>query len=266
MSDSQEVALTGTLEAPQGPRTLFRTEDPVEVLQAAREVASALGPALRDGGMLQRIGQGEHVKIEGWQTLGAMVGVSAHTIWSRELEDGTGWEARAEARTLDGRIVGTAEAMCTKAERNWARRESHELRSMAQTRAMSKALAAPLRFIVTLSGLSGTPAEEVTAEPYGPAADQREETGPGAGPGRSCTTRRSGISPKFRQRRSRGSRADAGGYLPKIVARAVMLTAARRPDRKEDPGRGGESEGATQHEQDTRPSHGTRPVEAPHDE
>jgi hypothetical protein len=177
MSDSQEVALTGTLEAPQGPRTLFRTEDPVEVLQAAREVASALGPALRDGGMLQRIGQGEHVKIEGWQTLGAMVGVSAHTIWSRELEDGTGWEARAEARTLDGRIVGTAEAMCTKAERNWARRESHELRSMAQTRAMSKALAAPLRFIVTLSGLSGTPAEEVTAEPYGPAADQREETG-----------------------------------------------------------------------------------------
>jgi hypothetical protein len=264
MSDSQEVALTGTLEAPQGPRTLFRTEDPVEVLQAAREVASALGPALRDGGMLQRIGQGEHVKIEGWQTLGAMVGVSAHTIWSRELEDGTGWEARAEARTLDGRIVGTAEAMCTKAERNWARRESHELRSMAQTRAMSKALAAPLRFIVTLSGLSGTPAEEVTAEPYGPAADQREETGLERaldGP-----VRRDARGSPRPQERDRAAHAPTPGYLPKIVARAVMLTAARRPDRKEDPGRGGESEGATQHEQDTRPSHGTRPVEAPNDE
>jgi hypothetical protein len=263
MSDSQEVALTGTLEAPQGPRTLFRTEDPVEVLQAAREVASALGPALRDGGMLQRIGQGEHVKIEGWQTLGAMVGVSAHTIWSRELEDGTGWEARAEARTLDGRIVGTAEAMCTKAERNWARRESHELRSMAQTRAMSKALAAPLRFIVTLSRLSGTPAEEVTAEPYGPAADQREETGLE----RAVTVLYDatlGDLPQVQEVIARLT-ADAG-YLPKIVARAVMLTAARRPDRKEDPGRGGESEGATQHEQDTRPSHGTRPVEAPNDE
>jgi hypothetical protein len=264
MSDSQEVALTGTLEAPQGPRTLFRTEDPVEVLQAAREVASALGPALRDGGMLQRIGQGEHVKIEGWQTLGAMVGVSAHTIWSRELEDGTGWEARAEARTLDGRIVGTAEAMCTKAERNWARRESHELRSMAQTRAMSKALAAPLRFIVTLSGLSGTPAEEVTAEPYGPAADQREETGLERAL-EFLYDATLGDLPDLGSVVER-LRADAGGYLPKIVARAVMLTAARRPDRKEDPGRGGESEGATQHEQDTRPSHGTRPVEAPHDE
>ena len=70
-----------------------------------------------------------------------MVGVTPHTVWSRPLPTGDGWEARAEARTLDGRVVGSAEAMCSAQERTWARKEDQEIRSMAQTRAMSKALA-----------------------------------------------------------------------------------------------------------------------------
>lgn len=61
-----------------------------------------------------------------------------------------------------GRIVGSAEAMCTRDERMWANRDDYALRSMAQTRATSKALASPLRFVITLAGYEGTPAEEMT--------------------------------------------------------------------------------------------------------
>lgn len=227
MTDIDTV--TGEL-VPTTERTLFRTDDPVEVLAAARDIAKALGPALKDGGMTQRIGPSEHVRIEGWQTLGSMLGVTPHVIWSRPLPDNQGWEARAEARTLDGRPVGSAEGMCSRAERNWARSEDYAVRSMAQTRAMSKALSGPLRFIVTLSGLSGTPAEEaIDDKPYGPAASSRDSQGLV----RAIRVLYDTPGMNLEELAAR-LETDAGGYLPKIVARAVMLVAAHRPDRAEE--------------------------------
>ena len=82
---------------------------------------------------------------------------------------GSGWEARAEARTTDGRVVGAAEAMCTRDERTWKNRDEFAIRSMAQTRAMSKALRGPLGFVITLAGRASTPAEEMPSE--APASD-----------------------------------------------------------------------------------------------
>ena len=75
-------------------RTLFKTDDPGEVLTRARGVAGALKGALVDGGMVMKIGRNEHVLVDGWQTLGAMLGVSPNVVWSRPLADGRGWEAR----------------------------------------------------------------------------------------------------------------------------------------------------------------------------
>lgn len=72
-----------------------------------------------------------------------------------------GWEARVEAHTLAGDIVGSAEAECRWDEWSWRDRDSHALRSMAQTRATAKALRMPLGFIVELAGFSATPAEEM---------------------------------------------------------------------------------------------------------
>lgn len=143
----------------QPPANLFHTENPVEVLEKASEVAAALKDVLRKQGMVQNISGREHVKVDGWQTLGSMLGVVPVVTWTRELEDG--WEARVEARTLDGRVVGAAEAMCTRREKMWKGRDPYALRSMAQTRATSKALRGPLGFVVTLAGYEGTPAEEM---------------------------------------------------------------------------------------------------------
>jgi hypothetical protein len=72
-----------------------------------------------------------------------------------------GWEARVEARTRSGEVVGAAEAECLTTESQWRNRHDYALRSMAQTRAASKALRLPLGFIVQLAGFNPTPADEM---------------------------------------------------------------------------------------------------------
>jgi hypothetical protein len=142
--------------------TLFHTDDPATVLERATDTANALKSVLREQNMIQRIQGRDHVKVEGWTTLGAMLGVTPVCVWTHPIEQG--WEARVEARTLDGRIIGAAEAECLRSESKWKTRDDYAIRSMAQTRATSKALGSVLRFVVTLAGYSGTPAEEMPGE------------------------------------------------------------------------------------------------------
>lgn len=152
--------------AAQQPGTLFHTDDPVEVVEKATRVADALKGVLERQGMIARIQGKEHVQVEGWQTLGGMLGVVPVVVWTRRVTDPAGWEAKVEARTLDGRVVGAGEAQCDRKEKRWKDADEYAIRSMAQTRATSKALAAPLRFIVKLAGFSGTPAEEVPGDGF----------------------------------------------------------------------------------------------------
>ncbi len=149
--------------SPQAPVTLFRSDDPNEIVQRATDTANALAKVVRDKKLTVRIQKSDHVRVEGWTLLGTMLGVFPVCVWSRKLEDG--WEARVEARTLAGLVVGAAEAMCTRAEKTWGSRDDYALRSMAQTRATSKALRQPLGFVMTLAGFDPTPAEEMPREP-----------------------------------------------------------------------------------------------------
>jgi hypothetical protein len=148
---------------PPTPVTLFGTNDPTAALQRMTEIAKELVGVIRQRHLAVKIGQGEHLKADAWTTLGGMVGVVPIVEWTRPLEGG-GWEARVQARTLDGRLVGAAESMCSRSEGMWAKRDDYALRSMAQTRAISRALRAPLGQIVTLAGYETTAAEEMPAE------------------------------------------------------------------------------------------------------
>jgi hypothetical protein len=148
--------------APAPSANLFRTDDPVDVLERATRVAQALKGVIDKQGLVSKIQGREHVRVEGWTTLGSMLGVVPVVEWTRKTDDGDGWEARVVAQTLDGRTIGAAEAMCTKKEgKPWNSRPDYALRSMAQTRATSKALRGPLGFVVTLAGYEATPAEEM---------------------------------------------------------------------------------------------------------
>jgi hypothetical protein len=146
------------LDAP-APATLFGTLDPHEIMLAASKKANVLAGVIREKQLAVTIGGREHVRVEGWTLLGTLLGVFPVLDWTRKLEDG--WEARVEARTLAGQVVGAAEAECLRSEKSWEKRDDYALRSMAQTRATSKALRLPLGFVMALTGYETTPAEEV---------------------------------------------------------------------------------------------------------
>jgi hypothetical protein len=164
-----DAAEVGTdLEPARPPGTLFHTDDPVVVLERAARVADALKGVIVTQGLFKQINGKPHVFVEAWATCGAMLGLTSYVVWSRPIGEATpaghDWEARVEVRALDGRTVGAAEAMCTRAESKWRARDDYAVRSMAQTRATSKAFRGPLGFIVTLAGYSATPAEEMPAD------------------------------------------------------------------------------------------------------
>jgi hypothetical protein len=141
---------------------LFGTDNPKLVVARAVEVADELARVIRDRKLSIRIRGREHVLVEGWTLLGTMLGVFPVLEWTRRFDDG--WEARVEARTLDGRIVGAAESECLREEQRWAKADDYAIRSMAATRATSKALRQPLGFVMQLAGFEVTPAEEMPAE------------------------------------------------------------------------------------------------------
>jgi hypothetical protein len=144
------------------------------------EVATTLADVVRSQNLIVRIGDSEHVRVEGWTFLGSLLGVFPVVVWTHPVmrdDAQIGWEARVEARTRGGEVVGAAEAECLIDERTWKGRDDYARRSMAQTRAVSKALRLPLGFVMQLAGFNPTPADEMPtvdmsdpAIPFGDAA------------------------------------------------------------------------------------------------
>lgn len=151
------------------PVNLFAAPNALAVIDAATAMATPLAGIIEEQKLYTDIKGRRHVRVEGWTLLGSMLGVFPVVCWSRPLDGG--WEARVEARTRDGAIVGAAEAECLRAESKWKDRDDYAIRSMAQTRATSKALRLPLGFVIQLAGFETTPAEEmdgIEVEAQGP--------------------------------------------------------------------------------------------------
>lgn len=200
------TALTTIEEAPL-PSLLTGT--PVGKVEQATEIANALAPVINKQHLYAEISNKRHVLYEGWTTLGALLGVFPVTVWTRKTEDG--WEARVEAQTLAGAIVGAAEAECNHSEvsgskQPWKDRPEFALRSMAQTRAGSKALRMPLGFIMSLAGFDATPAEEmigVKEEAPEPMPPVPASAPPLPGDAPNCTTCNSIMVWRFGERDGR---------------------------------------------------------------
>ncbi len=146
---------------PSAPPALFGTTEPIEIVSKATAVADSLKSVIKKQGLISNIQGKEYPRCEAWTLLGTMLGVFPVCVWTKQVDQG--WEARVEARTRDGSILGAAEAQCLKTERNWNNRDDFALRSMAQTRATAKALRMPLGFVMTLAGFEATPSEEMEA-------------------------------------------------------------------------------------------------------
>ncbi len=170
------------VESPNLNLTLFQTSDPKELVESARKMAVELASVIDQCNLYLMIGAKKYVELEGWTLLGSMLGVFPIPVWTKRIFNSTtganGWEARVEARTRSGELVGAAESMCMDSEKNWAGKDDFTLRSMAQTRAAGKAMRLPLSFVMTLAGYAPTPREEMDG--VGPQA--RTRPAPAAGP------------------------------------------------------------------------------------
>lgn len=173
MSNGTELAVVED-QQPHG-LSMIDGPDPMAAMQYAGDVSKAIASVLKSGNGFVEIQGRKHVEAAGWQTIAAMTGHTCEIEWSRiidGMEHHSGlhsWEARAIVRDQTGRVVATGESMAAAAEGDpqgnkkgapWARAE-FSIRSMAQTRAMGRALSARMRYVVQLAGFQGAPAEEM---------------------------------------------------------------------------------------------------------
>jgi hypothetical protein len=154
--------------------TLFRTDEPAEVVRAATKVADALASVVEDKRLFKQISGKKHVLVEGWTLLGSMLGVFPVLDGDPvevEVNGVKGWRATVKAVRGDGSVVGRASALCLRSEANWKNRDEYAVMSMAQTRATSKALRQPLGFVMTLAGYAATPEAEMPRDDGGGIED-----------------------------------------------------------------------------------------------
>lgn len=172
----QRLALTSEMAMARHPDT---------VLAEASLVARSVDRLVRQRpDLVQVIGGRRHPRFELLQIVASMFRVTARIRETRRLHDPDGWEAVAEAYHVpSGSVVAVADGMCTRDEPSWDVRPkyewrsgpngrekvkvgeepvtSHQRRSMAQTRASSKALRLALGWVLGLAGYEATAAEEM---------------------------------------------------------------------------------------------------------
>lgn len=139
---------------------------PTGIIEQAASVAKCLANIVNKRHLYTDISGKKFVRVEGWTTLGAMLGILPREVSVKKIasddDHSEGYEAYVELiRVNDGRVIGGASAICTRDERNWKKRDDYAVRSMAITRATGKAFRLGFSWIMTLAGYEPTPAEEM---------------------------------------------------------------------------------------------------------
>ena len=137
---------------------------PDDVIKIGTDVAKGIAAIIEDRQLFVNIQGKNHVLVEGWTTMAAMLGVSPveESCVPYPTENPTGWEATVKLiRVSDGQIIGRGSAICTRGERSWANRDEYAIKSMAITRACGKSCRLAFSWIIQLAGYSPTPAEEM---------------------------------------------------------------------------------------------------------
>lgn len=181
-----DMAPAAVAVRPAPPQALIG-QTPEETITRATAIATQLSDIIRKTGTAVQIGKREHVMVEGWTTLLALLHVQPEVEWTRRLErtDEIAYEARvALIHWPTGRRVGVAEAMASdQEETSWGDAE-FSVRSMSQTRAVGKAARLAFSWIMVLAGYAATPVEEMggvaaggerTGRPGKPASEAQKK-------------------------------------------------------------------------------------------
>jgi hypothetical protein len=153
----QSLVALGTLQA----------DTPKALVSGATEIANALAQVIRVKKLAVMIQGREYVKVDGWNLLGALLGVIAREEGVIEREDGSYLATVQLVRMKDDAIISRASAECgvdefdNKGAPTWGSRPKFARRSMALTRAQGKAARLAFSWIMVLAGYQPTPLEDM---------------------------------------------------------------------------------------------------------
>jgi len=138
-----------------------------EKIEAAVKIASIISDIIEKKKLYEIINNKKYVKCEGWTCAGALVKLYPRIVEVKEIKDDNDYKCIATCELLylpTAQTITRAEAEASKKqmEEKMQRKVSDfEVRSMAQTRATSKAFRLCLSWVLVLAGYEPTPAEEV---------------------------------------------------------------------------------------------------------
>lgn len=163
MVENKDLVL---IEEPQYSLGQLMFASPAAMVAQAKVVATVLKDIVTDQKLYTTIQGKKYVHVEGWTTLGAMLGITPRTVEVKELFEGV-FEATVElVRNSDGMIVGQGIAECGDSD-TWKGRDRYAKKSMAITRATGKAYRLAYSWVIKLAGYEGTPAEEMPRKERG---------------------------------------------------------------------------------------------------
>ena len=144
-----------------------------EALKNAASLAQDVAKIVKDNGLAKKFGSSpkEHVFVEGWLTISRVNNEAPHAkVESVErIGDHEVIKARAWITDASGSVVSEADGYCSTEEANWKGKPFYARASMAQTRAIGKAMRLRHAWVMVMAGFSPTPAEEMSEEILSPA-------------------------------------------------------------------------------------------------
>lgn len=130
-----------------------------QIIEAAASTSKLLVDVIEKANLYSMIQQKKYVRVEGWETLGALLLCSSEIVKSEEYKNG--YRAEAIIKNQDGKVISNGIGICLRSEKNWANRDDFAICSMAQTRAIGKAYRLGFAWIMSLAGYEVCPVEEM---------------------------------------------------------------------------------------------------------
>ncbi len=169
---------------------IIPAKTPHDVIVQATKIAKELAKIIRDNKLANKIQGREFVRVEGWTTMGAMLGVLPREIpeQGKRFEDGSYRGVVELIRISDGAVIGRASALVGMDEKDnrgnltWGSRPEYARKSMAITRATGKAYRLGFSWIMTLAGYEATPAEEIIPGTFKDAPTSQTKPAPKKSP------------------------------------------------------------------------------------
>jgi len=160
------------------PDRLTAMPTPEDMVAMATRMANALSDIVEKRALFTTIRGKKYPHVEAWMTIARM-----DNVVCREVPDGIvaldngAYEATVELiRLSDGLIIGRGSALAGgPGDGEWTARPDHMKRSMAVTRATSRAFRQQYSWIMALAGYEPTPADEMPGNDAPPAGEPKGE-------------------------------------------------------------------------------------------